>query len=95
MSLAIVSASGPTMTWTMLPARSTPWAPAAFRAASSTMRAIGHLGAEPGGAWFDLDYVVGAAQASDDALRLASHQVPPGVAGRGLTTVDSIWSSPV
>src|SRR3954447_3539430 len=36
MSLASVSASGPTMTCTMLPDRSTPCAPAALRASSLT-----------------------------------------------------------
>ena len=39
MSLAIVSASGPTTTWTTLPAAITPCAPAALSAAWSTLEA--------------------------------------------------------
>src|SRR5690606_18875687 len=37
MSSVSESASGPTTTWTTLPEESTPWAPAAFSAASSTL----------------------------------------------------------
>ena len=56
-----------------VPIFTTPWAPAALSAASSTSETSADLGAQPGDAALDLFDVVDTAEPGDDLLSLAGH----------------------
>ena len=92
-SAARLSASGPTITWTMRPERTTPNAPLAFSALSSTRWASVDLDAEPGDARLQVHDVRVPTQRCEDLLCLA-HGTPR-TRGRASAYAHVAKSSPV
>ena len=73
MSSAMLSASGPTTTWTTVPALMTPMGAGGLEPRLVDEGGVLDLGAQAGDARLDLDDVVGAAEGGEDLLGLGAH----------------------